>query len=344
MRRARELRWAALTILMVGCGAESTIPTSTSPNAQVITAVDNTEPERDELSSRFDVEKGDRVSAIFLGENSAGINDAALALAISVLPSDADLLNDELALANVTNRLLQSENAIDSEQIDPLPDRAAVDFARPADTINIRDVAVLLGAAVSDASNINELRGPTNRLLPNGRQLSEADILRFPGPGSSPSPTPMPSPSASPMGDIQISLPEAFEVNRGATVLIPIFIENNPGGLSLIETEIQFDTPIFDNALPIFTPSFGSILRGAVENSSQNSQNLQPDDCGCSLTTLVRLREEVVEARDGRMWEYNLEVDPNAPTGEVPLRLTATVIEGDNELTVVTRNGSVVVR
>lgn len=337
---ARNVKWLALALLVAGCGAESSVPTSTAPNPRVAASVEDSAPSEN-------LPAGDRVSAVFFNDaGSAGLNDAALTLAIANLPPGSPQLSDADALARVASSLLTSEGAIDPAQISPLPDRAAVDFSTDANEIDIKDVAVVLGAAVVAAEDEAELASSVNNLLPESRRLGgPEDILIFPGQGTPPTPTPTPTPS--PTGDIQFQFPTEFEIdlaevaNRGGVVEIPLNVQNNFGGITQIDTELRFDTPIFESSLPIST--FGTILQGREGLlSQQNSSNLAPEDgCGCVLLTTVNL-PEALDPIDGPFLKYSLRVAENAPIGEVPISLTVTLNGGD--LPAAATSGSVIVR
>lgn len=119
------------------------------------------------------------VEAIFRNDPAQlGVEDMALALAIAKLPTNAS----ETDIAAAANQLLGSDRAI-APPFAPVPSVATVDFAAPAGSATLEDVAAIAGALNLPlfARNRDFLAFVSSRILVPRGSLTGTDILALPG-------------------------------------------------------------------------------------------------------------------------------------------------------------------
>ncbi|MEO1132078.1 MAG: hypothetical protein AAFX40_05150, partial [Cyanobacteria bacterium J06639_1] len=176
----------SLCALLGACGADTSAPTATRPAVTEDTAVP--------AVVRSPAADGS-VQLIFVDPSAeASAEDTALALALLNLGGN---LSDDTALVAAANALLGTSGISGSITA---PTATTADFAAPAETFDLDDIAVLFAAARVSADPLTETaiaRGLSN-LLGNDA-IAATDILTVPSAASpNPNPTPQPSPTPAP--------------------------------------------------------------------------------------------------------------------------------------------------
>lgn len=115
---------------------------------------------------------------IFQGDDtSATAVDVALAAAVRNLPETA--LGDRQLLATAAEHLLGGNATIEPATISPLPTAASLDFAPPADTLDLADLAVLLAGSNVGGNNAEAIAAAATRVL--GTTILASDLRGIPG-------------------------------------------------------------------------------------------------------------------------------------------------------------------
>ncbi|MEM6447753.1 MAG: choice-of-anchor tandem repeat GloVer-containing protein [Cyanobacteria bacterium P01_D01_bin.123] len=262
-------------------------------------------------------------SALFDGDGTISLDDAAEMLAVYNLPADGA---SEVAIATAARILLLQEEAL--APIQNVPSLVNADIAAPAGVLNLTDIAVVLSALQTEADERTDeaIAARVTQLLDDG--ISEPfpadDVRVIPGQerlGEAGQP-----------GGPAIVVGEATEFTNGAIGTInglPISITSN-GNVSFPPgTEILFPAaPDPNQALQVsFDPPL-TPARNDVESISFTAEELNCDGNSCSLDGIAIIPAEIDPAPNDYVLTYTFRYSDGADGAiEESVQRVLTVLE-----------------